>query len=266
MRIKVLALIASFLLISNSSAGIPQTPSATTSPSQAATLLAQSAKTLTGSTVVNDVTLTGAAEWIAGADDEYGTTTFKGLSGAYRLDLTLRNGTRSEIVSPVGGVPAGNWIGLDGVSHPIANHNLMSDAGWFPAFTLGNLLASSNTVLTYVGQETRNGATVIHVSSSQLFPALTGNDSSLSQHLTQAEIYLDPATLLPVSYAYTSHPDDNAVLDIPTEIRYSGYQSFGGAQIPLHIQKYVNNTLLLDLHFQNASLNTGITASQITAQ
>jgi hypothetical protein len=265
MRIKVLAFAASLLLICSSSIGIPQTPT-TTSSSQASTLLAQSAKALSGSTTVNDVTLTGTAEWIAGSDDETGTAAFKALSGAYRLDVTLRNGTRSEIVSPVSGTPAGNWVGLDGVSHSIANHNLMSDAGWFPAFTLGNLLASSNTVLAYVGQETRNGASVIHLSSSQLFPSLKGNVASLSQHLTQADLYLDPITFLPLSYVYSSHPDDNAALDIPTEIRYSGYQSFGGAQIPLHVQKYINNILLLDLHFQNASLNTGITASQIGAQ
>jgi hypothetical protein len=266
MRIRVLAFAASLLLISNSSAGIPQSASTATSSPQAATLLGQSAKALTGATVVNDVTLTGTAEWIAGSDDETGTATYKGLSGSYRLDLTFRNGNRSEIVSSASGAPAGTWIGLDGISHAAADHNLMSDAGWFPSFTFGNLLSSSNTVLSYVGQETRNGSTVIHISSSQVFPGFPGNVGTLFQHLTQVDIYLDPATFLPVSYVYNSHPDNDALLDIPTEIRYSSYQAFGGAQIPLHVQKYINNTLILDLHFQNASLNTGLTAVQIVGQ
>jgi hypothetical protein len=266
MRIKVLAFAASLFLISISSAGNPQSTSSTTSASQAGTLLAQSAKAMTGATAVNDVTLTGTVQWIAGSDDESGTAVYKAVSGAHRMDLSFRNGTRSEIASTVSGVPTGTWIGLDGASHVIPDHNLMLDAGWFPSFTLGGLLASSNTVLSYVGQETRNGSTVIHISSSQLFPGFPRNEATLSQHLTQVDIYLDPATSLPVSYVYNSHPDNDALLDIPTEIRYSSYQAFGGAQIPLHIQKYINNTLVLDLHFQNASLNTGMNAVQIVGQ
>jgi len=240
--------------------------SSTNSPQAAVSTLHGAMSALVGKSVINDVTLTGTVEWIAGSEDETGTVTYKGLSGAYRLDMTFRNGTRSEVVSPVDGLPAGNWIGLDGVSHPIANHNLMSDAGWFPTFALGSLISSSNTVLTYVGQETRNGSSVIHISASQQFPNLSGDTSSHMEHLTQVDVYLDPTTLLPVSYLFDSHPDNNALLDIPTEIRYSDYQAFGGAQIPLHVQKYINNTLTIDLQFQNASFNSGLTAVQITAQ
>jgi hypothetical protein len=266
MRFKVLAFAASLLLITNSSVAVPQAPTTTTSSTQAATLLGQSAQSLTGSIAVNDVTLTGTVEWIAGSDDETGTAVYKAVSGAHRMDLSFRNGTRSEIASAAGGVPTGTWIGLDGTSHAVADHNLMSDAGWFPSFTFESLVASSNTVLSYVGQEVRNGSTVIHISSSQVFPGFPGNLATLSQHLTQVDIYLDPSTFLPVSYVYNSHPDNDALLDIPTEIRYSSYQAFNGVQIPLHIQKYINNTLVLDLHFQNASLNTGMTAVQIVGQ
>lgn len=266
MRIKVLAFAASLLLISSSSVGIPQSASQTTSSPQAATLLAQSAKALNGTATVNDVSLTGTVQWIAGSDDESGTAVYKAASGAHRMDLSFRNGTRSEIASTVSGVPAGTWIGLDGISHAVPDHNLMSDAGWFPSFTFGNLVSSSNTVLSYIGQETRNGSTVIHVSSSQVFPGFPENVATLFQHLTQVDIYLDPSTYLPVSYVYNSHPDNDALLDIPTEIRYSSYQAFSDAQIPLHIQKYVNNTLIIDLHFQNVSLNTGMTAVQIVGQ
>jgi hypothetical protein len=228
--------------------------------------LAQSVKALTGSTVVNDVTLTGTSEWIAGSDDETGTSSYKGIAGSYRLDMTFSEGTRSEIVSPTNGVPSGTWIGLDGTLHPMANQNLMVDTGWFPAFTFGSLISSSDSVLAYVGPETRNGASVIHISASQSFPGLSGHPAALSQHLTQVDIYLDPTTFLPVSYVYNSHPDNNELLDLPTEIRYTNYQNSGGRQIPFHVQKYINNTLVIDLQFQNASLNTGLTATQIAGQ
>ena len=239
----------------------------TTSPSpQALTVLQGSYGALTGTTAVSDVTLTGSAEWIAGSDDETGTAVYKTTSGANRLDMTFRNGTRSEIRLNVAGTPSGTWIGLDGVSHAMANHNVMTDAGWFPAFTLGSLTSSSNTALTYFGQETRNGASVIHISATQPFPNLSADTATLMQHLTQVDIYLDPTTFLPVSYVFNSHPDDNALLDILTEIRYSNYQKMNGMQTPLHVQKFINNTLTLDLQFQNASLNTGLTTAQISAQ
>ena len=266
MRINVPVIAASLLLILNSWAGIPQTPTAPTSSAQASTALSQSAKALTGATAVNDVTLTGTVEWIVGSDDESGTATYKGLPGAYRLDMSFRNGTRSEIATTINGVVSGSWIGLDGISHAMANHNMMVEPGWFPIFAVESLFPTLNTVLTYVGSETRNGEPVIHISSSQLFADSSGADAALMQHLTQADIFLDSTTLLPVSYIYTTHPDKNALLDIPIELRYSNYQIVSGLQIPLHVQKYINNTLAIDLQFQNTSLNTGMTPAQISAQ
>lgn len=266
MRIKVLAFAASLFLITNSSAGIPQSTSTTTSSPQAATLLAQSVKALSGSGFLTDATLTGTAEWIAGSDDETGTAVYKAVSGAHRLDLTFRNGTRSEIVSASNGVPTGSWIALDGTSHPMANHNLMAEAGWFPVFTLGNLISASGTVLLYVGPETRYGASVIHVSGSRVFSNLSGKSASIRQHLTQVDVYLDSTTLLPVSYVFNLHPDNNALQDIPTEFQYSNYQTVQGIQVPFHIQEIVNGSLALDFQVQGASLNTGITAVQISAQ
>ncbi len=243
---------------------VAQNPNSS-SPQALATL--QSAfQALSGKTAVNDATLTGTAEWIAGSDDETGTAVLKTISSANRLDLSLSAGTRSEIRDSSTGCPVGTWIGPDGVSHAMANHNLMTDAGWFPAFTIGNLLSATNAVDTYVGLETRNGASVIHISASQQFTSLPDDSAGHMQHLTQVDIYLDSSTLLPVSYVYNAHPDSNALLDIPTEIRYSNYQSVSGAQVPFHVLKFVNNTLTIDLHFQNASLNTGVTAVQISAQ
>jgi hypothetical protein len=223
--------------------------------------LAQSAKALIGSAAVNDVTLTGTVEWIAGSDDEAGTATYKGLSGSYRLDLSFRNGMRSEIVSPVNGAPAGNWIGLDGISHPMANHNLVVNAGWFPALTLGNLISSSSTILSYVGQEIRNNSQVIHIIASQQFPQLSGDSAALMQRLSQVDIYLDPTILLPVSYVYNAHPDNDLSVDISTEIRYSNFQIINGCKIPMRIQKFVNNSLTIDLQIQSALVNTGLPAS-----
>lgn len=261
LHLAVRVLLVSSLFLLNSSA---QTVSAPTAGPQAATAIQNAIAALAGTSAMNDITLTGTAEWIAGSDDETGTVTYQALLGANRLALSLSGGTRSETRSATG--PSGSWSGSDTVSHPIAPHNLLNDPGWFPLFVVGNLNTSTSTVLTYVGPEVHNGITTIHISAVQQPPASFEGDAVVQLHLSRVDLFLDSSSFLPVAYAFNVHPDKNALLDIPVEIRYSNYQKIGGLQIPLHVQKYVNNGLNLDLQFQNASMNTGLTQAQISAQ
>lgn len=239
---------------------LPAAHSTSTAPStQGATALQNAIVVLTGTTPITDVTLTGSVEWSAGSDQESGNATYKALPGSNNLNMSFAGGTRTEIRSLGTANPSGTWTGLDGVSHIMAYHNLLTDPGWFPLFTLQNIASNS---VTYVGLETQNNASVIHLTTA--LPTTT--ESTLMQHLTQVDIYVDPATYLPVSYAFLIHPDNNASFDIPCQILYSDYRNIGGAQIPFHVKKLVNNAVTLEVQFQNATLNTGLTAVQIGAQ
>ncbi len=150
--------------------------------------------------------------------------------------------------------------------HQIASHNLISDWGWFPLFTLASSATTQNYVISLIGTETRNGEAVLHIIASQQFPALSADGAALMQHLSQIDIFLHSTTLFPLSIAYNIHPDDNALLDIPVELRFSDYRIVNGSQVPFHIQKFINNFLVLDLQFQSAALNSGLTAAQVGAQ
>ena len=194
---------------------------APTSANQALIALQNALTALAHGSTVNDVTLTGTAERIAGSDNESGTVTYKALPTANRLDLALSGGTRSEIRAVGSTEPTGTWIGPDGVSHDMALHNLMTDPGWFPLFALSNINSSANSLITYIGPETRDNVPVIHLTASQQFPGSTADVGALLQHLTQVDIYLDPATYLPVAYVFAMHPDNDAGRDIPAEIRYA---------------------------------------------
>jgi hypothetical protein len=233
----------------------------------AQSVLQQSLVTLVGNQSLTDITLTGSARRIAGSDDESGTVTLKALSsGATRLDFSFPSGPRSEFKSFASNAPMGSWSGPDGVFHPIANHNLINDWGWFPLFTIAAVSNSQNYSLSLVGTETRNGEAVVHISVSQQVPTLSSDAAAMFQHLSQIEIFLDATTLLPASIAYNIHPDNDALLDIPVELRFGDYRAVSGSQIPFHIQRCINNSLALDLQFQSAALNTGITAAQVGAQ
>ena len=241
-----------------------------TSDPQAVALVQRALAALTGGVAVADVTLNGTARSIAGSDDESGTATLTALAaGDSKVSLNLTSGPRSEIRNPAStsssGVAVGTWSGPDGTLHPMAEHNLMTDPTWFfPAFTLANLMSSQNYELNYVGLETHDSQAVVHISASQQFPAPANTPSQIAvlpQHLSQMDLYVDPTSLLPVALAFNTHPDTNALVDIAIEIRFSGYQTVSGVEVPLHVQQYINNGLSLDLQFSSTILNSGLSIS-----
>jgi hypothetical protein len=237
----------------------------TVSSPQAAALLQQSLAALSGGHPLTDVTLSGTARSIAGSDDESGTVVVKALAGTgTRLDLTLPSGSRSEIRNTSSVPVVGSWSGPDGVSHLVADQNLVTDPGWSPVFLLAAFATSQNALFTYVGTETKNGNAVVHITASLQFPGLTSTGAAFMRHFSQAEIYLNPTTFLPVAIAYNLHPDVNSSVDIPIEIDYSAYQVINGTQMPFHVQKFVNNCLALDFQFDSALLNSGLSATTFT--
>jgi hypothetical protein len=257
MRVRVCAFFPALLLL-------PSTISsqqATTTSTQPSAILAQSLAAMGGSVSVSDITLTGTVERVVGSDDETGSASYKAIASANRMDLSLSSGTRSEIRAIGSNGRGGNWVGPDGVVHEISFHNLLTEVGWFPVFTLSNLASASNGVLTYVGPDTKNGISVIHIQFSQQQPNITGSAATIRQHLTQMDIYVDASTFLPVALDFNTHPDDNALIDIPVEFQFSDYGTVGSLHIPFHVQQSLNGSLFLDVQFQQASINTGLSST-----
>jgi hypothetical protein len=253
----VLSTFISFLL----SISLAAQQTATSSP-QALQFLQRSLSALAGSQPLSDVTLSGTARRIAGSDDESGTVTLKALaSGASRVDLNLPSGQRTEVHNLIASTPTGSWSGPDTVSHVIAYHNLLAEPSWFfPAFAISRRLSGSGFVATYVGHEVLDGQAVEHVSVSRSSSQDSPGAPTL-QHLTQIDFFLDSGTLLPAAITLNIHPDHNALLDIPIEVRFSDYRPVNGAQIPFHVQKFTNNSLALDFQGQSVTLNAGLSAA-----
>jgi hypothetical protein len=235
---------------------------------QAAAILQKSLGALAGGQSLSDVTLSGTARRVAGSDDDSGTVVLKALaSGAGRMDLSLSSGQRSDIQNTSSGTAAGAWSGPDRVSHSIPEHNLKTDSAWFfPPLTLARFSNAKTCTASYIGQETRNGLSVLHLTVWLQFPNLDPQGAAFSQRLSQTEIFLDPSTLLPAAITFNIHPDKNALLDIPVEIRFSDYRPANGVQVPFHVQKYINDSLTLDLQFQQVVLNSGLSATDFAIQ
>jgi hypothetical protein len=266
---KAFSLFAALLLSYSNLQASPQASApASSSSAQAATFLKQSTAALTGNVALSDVTLSGTARRIAGSDDESGTAVFKAVaSGAGRTDLNLSSGQHSEVCDLSVAPPAGTWSGPDRVSHPMAFHNVVSEPVWFfPTFAIARRLSASGYVATYIGHETHNGQAVEHVSVSQSSPFPTPSGGVSFEHLTQLDFFLDSTTFLPAAISFNIHPDNNALRDIPVEVQFSDYRAVNGAQVPYHVQKLLNNTLILDFQVQSVTFNTGLSASSFSAQ
>ena len=72
------------------------------------------------------------------------------------------------------------------------------------------------------------------------------------------DFYLDSASLLPVAIVFNANPDDDATRNIAVEVDFSNYQAAGGVLVPMHLQKYVQGTLVLDFTVTGVALNTGL--------
>jgi hypothetical protein len=265
MRFARIAALVCFLILP----GPARAQQATATTAQGLALLQQSAAALAGKATISDATLDGTAVRIAGSDEESGNVTLEALfSGQSLVKFVGGSGQYTEVVSiSSGGGATGSWAGPDGVAHAVAEHNLHTDSSWFfPALTIGKVIASPATVATLVGPETKNGVSCTHITVYRQRPEVPAQLVAQLQGLTQMEMYLDPTTLLPVALDFAAHPDNNLLLNIPVEIRFSDYRSVNGVQVPFHVQKYLNNSLFLDVQLQIATVNSGLAASAFTIQ
>lgn len=263
MRREPVAFLLSFFLITfSSSAQQPVTTSV-----QATALASSAIVALNGTTQVNDVTLTGIGTRTVAADVESGNFTLKALgSSQSRLDFAERAGTLTEVFNLSSDMPQGFWIGTDGIVHPAPEHNCLAGEVWFfPSLSALAQASIPNFTAVYVGLETKNGISVQHI---QIVPQSTALSTASNQTLTQiatTDVYLDSSSSLPVAIAFSTHPDNNANLNIPVEIDFSNYQNVQGVSIPFHVQKFLNGTLLLDLTIQSAQVNTGLTSATFSS-
>jgi hypothetical protein len=265
MILKRLALVFCLLVVATS-INAQQTSTVVAQNPTAVALARNSVAVLSGRVQISDITLTGTATRTAGSDTETGSITLKALGNPNsRFDLVLTSGTSSEIRNASGGTPQGSWITPDGVSHAMAGHNTFTDAAWFvPELTVLSQLSNPNLIVSYVGQETRDGVGVQHLRFA--IQSASTDPTGLLQGLSAEDVYLDASTYLPVALIFNAHPDNDASTSISVEIDYSSYQSVSGVQVPFHIQKLLNGTLFLDVTVQAANINSGLSETSFLAQ
>lgn len=232
------------------------TPTPVARDPQAAILLAQAVAALTGGNPANDATLNGQATLTAGSDVESGSTAIE-VKGHLesKLTLNLSGGQRQEIWRD----SQGSWTGPDGQSHAQAFHNSLVIGNWFcPAVALQSLTADASFGLAYVGAESREGVAVQHIQASRVLPSGSSAGDPFIQQLSDVDVYLDATAFLPVGLEFNTHPDFDALRNLPVRVELGSYQSVNGINTPFHIQKFLQNSLALDISLGSATFNSGL--------
>lgn len=238
------------------------------SDAQATSLVAQSIAAMTGNAAIADVTITGNASWIAGSDRLTGPATLmaKGTAES-RVDLNLSGGKRSEIRNDTAGYPQGATVRADGTLIPSALHNCWINASWFfPALSFLNATSDPTLIFSYVGPESRGGVNVQHLRAFRYLAGQRATQIALTQRLSTMDIYLDFTSLLPRAFLFRRHPEDDALTDIAIAIVFSNYQMVNGVQVPLRIQRLVQNGLAVDLVLTGVTFNSGLPDSLFAVQ
>jgi hypothetical protein len=256
----ILRLLAPFLL-ALSPTGLGGQPGAT----QATALLAQSLAALTHGTAVTGVKVQADANYVAGSDEETGSATLEALGDLEsRVVLNLSGGQRTQIQN---GQQAAS-VGANGQQQILPIHNSLNPAAWFfPALLVQGLIQDPSYSVAYVGQETLNGASVQHLRATRTVPGKSDPaTAALLLELTSFDLYLDPATFLPTELAFNTHPNYNALQDVPIGIQLSGYQSQSGIMTPMQVQKFLQHSLLIDISVTAVSINPSLPPTDFQIQ
>jgi hypothetical protein len=256
---RLAAIVVAIALLPYSSFAQNQPPA---SDPQAVAYAAQSVAAMTGSTIINDITLTGTVTWYVG-DTDTGTATLRALgTGESRMDLALTAGTRTEVRDAQSGVQLGEWVAPNNASGDFASQNCLTDAVWFFP-VLSSLTGGPDVVLSSIGPTTWNGESVQQI-QSYVYQANPLGLTPSPQQLSTMNFYLDANTLLPAAVTFNAHPDNDANTNLLVEVDFSNYQAVNGVVVPMHIQRYRQGNLMQDFVVSGASFNTGLSLSIFT--
>lgn len=203
--------------------------------------------TFTSNGAVASVQMSGSATGTYGSEQQTGAATLQAsANGLSSVKLQFTGGSRLETQNAFNETQRQcTWTSLDGTVHKSSSHQSWVDAIWFlPQITMqagAGAPDDSVSVTTSVDGKIR-----FH---HERHPANVADQQTayLLAHLSAVDLFVDSVTGLPASMTFAAHPDDDAGIDLRVEIDYSGYNSFNGVTVPTHIQKFINNSLVLDI-------------------
>jgi hypothetical protein len=204
---------------------------------------------------VKSLTLSGTVTWQTGARTDTGTATLTGAedgSGSMSLAMSKR-GDYEENAGSVGAQRSCQWKDAAGSTHPENASGCAAPLLWFMP-SMAFQPSGPKISVTDQGTEQRGDIQVrlLSLSTANRVPGATKGTPA---DFGNAELGLDPLTLLPAVLQYRIYPDSRRLAPIDVEVRYNGYGLENGVQVPHSIQRRMNGSLDLDIQITAASVN-----------
>ena len=177
------------------------------------------------------------------------------ITGQSSAEFDLSSGTRIESESGIGDDRTCTWTDKNGISHDVASSNCWLSTVWFLphlALQTAGLPAALQSVT--VPDSAPHIRYWLYIAPGKTSAAATAQIKIWSQ----ADLVLDPATLLPASLKYTIHPDNNSSVNLQVEVRYSNYKPVSGVQLPMHVERYINGNLQVSIDVDSAVINSSL--------
>ncbi len=245
----LVALLASWLALSpKSNAG--DTKKQPRQQQQSGIAWAQAAmQALTGGNPVTSVTESGTVTVTIGQDQEQGTVSLQSTGiMTNQIAMSTNSGNRSEVRLWSGYTPSGQWTGLDGQPHQMAQHNCWTDALWFfPALSLLSDYSDPNLVFVDLGQVQYSGGSTEHIQVYRSPTSLPAGIQQEIQALSTVDYYLNSQTALPVAMAFSIHGNQDVNASVPVSVVFSQYQSVNGVQAPLQVTRLLSGSSQLQI-------------------
>lgn len=211
----------------------------------------QAMTALTGGNPVNAVAQTGSVAWTVGNNQGIGSITLQSsgyTESQFQISTSGGNFSESRSWASDGSGPIGQWSGLNGQPHQMAQHNCWTDAVWFfPALSLLSDYSDPTMVYNDLGQEQFDGQTVEHIQAYRYISSLPSGPQQLLQQLSTVDYYLQSQTALPVAMGFFIHGDKDIGANIPVQITFAQYQAVSGIQVPQQVTKSIAGSPVLQI-------------------
>jgi hypothetical protein len=200
-----------------------------------------------------------------------GTISLKAHSqGSSEVDMRWPDGHNvMEVRNGEGINPWRTWTAEDGGAKKssLKDTRLPHPAWFFPSFILLSGLGSPDYWFSDLGAQTWEGKNVEHIAIWQRLPvAIAATANAARQQQIQTDVYLDSATLLPVSMIFNVRIDPTLPNEIfvPTtttsgnatvQVDYSDYRTVEGAQVPFQIRISNGSVPMLNIQVSSVTVN-----------
>ena len=247
-----------FAVVRSSAGQAPPQSASVQRDAQAIQILTQALSVAGGTTAIaqtHDYVAQGSITYYWAGEEVPATVTVKGRgTGQYRLDATLSAGVRTWAVSDGAGFvrdPAGK-IKLIPFQNAV-NYGSLT----LPWVHLLKAIEDSTVSVTYIGLETRDGATVHHVRVQPNF-TLSADPRGTFGMLARRDYFIDATAFTIAAAADMVHSDQAYTINFPHVIAFTNYQSVSGVLVPFTISETTSGQHTYTLQLTQIAFNSGL--------